>query len=38
MFVISNYTKKSNKDISGDWVDLEILEIIYAFVHEDVFD
>lgn len=38
MVIISNSTKKVNKDISWDWVNLEVLKNIFAFVYEDVFD
>lgn len=35
---MSTLTKKYEKDTSGDWVDLDILGTVYAFVCEDVFD
>lgn len=31
MMIMSNSTKKTGKDISGNWVDSYILEIICAF-------
>lgn len=37
-FTVSNKTRKADKDILGDWVDLEILEITFAFVREDIFN
>lgn len=38
MEIVSTLTKKACKDISGYWVDRDILGTIYAFVREGTLD